>query len=253
MTDAADRFDSLMSELLREKQLQPNQRSNDFFHATLTIFGKNGIGIAEYEAWRESKMLTSMISVLTRRHEDLNPHLASQREEANLRTFELQYSYSQDINELGMTQLEIDKSYPTLYPNLDRQKLEAIAAEEYIAERDEIKQTGRDESKDEEAESRPRTQATNTHRVEVEGEELSEQALANRVGKPFKTVQSAGNKAAKKIKEQIEQQRNQGVAIGDITVEPIRLTGKGGLDEYALIKKSASDSARTYKKIRRRP
>lgn len=245
-----DAYEHLRDLLLREKTLQPWERDNSYAQETANMFRAHGEGSTEHDMWRESKMLGSMLEILMNRYAALNPQLASQREARTHKDFTLQYSYRQEVDDEGNTQEEKDLSRPLLYPDLDRCKLELLAAEAHLRNKGRTWRSEHAEATPEaNLEANPKSSSANP-RIEVEGEKLTEQALANKLGRKFKTVQSSGNAAAKEMKRQVAKQQESGKPLDQIRPEPVRLRGKAGIDEYALVRDSAADDSRTYQKIK---
>jgi hypothetical protein len=245
-----DAYEHLRDLLLKEQTLQPWERDNSRAKETANMFRAHGEGSAEHEMWRESKMLGSMLEILTNRHAALNPQLASQREAGACKDFAPQYSYSQEVDDEGKSQEERDLSRPLLYPDLDRYNVELQAAEAHLTNKDRKRQSEPVEPTPK-MNLEPSPKESSAHpKIEVEGKKLSERALANKLGRNFKTVQSAGNTAAKEMKREIAKQQGSGKPLDQIHPEPVRLKGRGGIDQYALVRDSAADDSRSYQKIK---
>ena len=118
-------------------------------------------------------MHEEMLAILNRRFNALNPHKKGEAEyEAALaeslistsdEQFQILYRYTQEVNEDGRTQEEIDKMTITKFPNLSRLELEAQAAENYIATKWEIARKQPPEKEAEE--SKGKKQSTNPNPV----------------------------------------------------------------------------------------
>ena len=78
-------------------------------------------------------MLEDMLRIIRRRYYELNPHKARQlRISTGTATPEEIYQYTQEVDNEGMTQEEIDMQEKTLCPAIEWRLLEQLAAEEYL-------------------------------------------------------------------------------------------------------------------------
>jgi hypothetical protein len=143
MTNEKANFEFLFNDIKRDQSLCVKDRNHDFAGSTLAYFNQCSKGADDHELWRECYMQEEMIKILKQRYYALNPHLlrlAKFRTEANL--YE-QMKYQQEVDDDGLTELRRDLRANTRYPNLDRKKLELLAAENYIYNNWGIRATGR--------------------------------------------------------------------------------------------------------------
>ena len=156
-------------------------------------------------------MHEEMLAILNRRFNALNPHKKGEAgyksankevakkavESANAdskyimtdREFQILYRYTQEIDEDGRTQEEIDKTTITKFPNLSRLDLEVQAAENYIATKWGIARKQSSEKEAEESKSKERI--TNQNPVlnwsellkELESPNVSADTIGKAVGR----------------------------------------------------------------------
>jgi hypothetical protein len=139
----------------KEAGLEPKLRCHKYRQATLDYFLTCKKTTEDHDLWRECFMHEEMLAILNRRFNALNPHKKGEAgyksankevakkavESANAdskyimtdREFQILYRYTQEIDEDGRRQEEIDKMTITKFPNPSRLELELQAAENYIA------------------------------------------------------------------------------------------------------------------------
>ena len=160
MTTPNNAFERLRDEIQKEATLEPKLRSVEFKEATLDYFLEHKKTTEDHDLWRECFMHEEMMAILKRRFNALNPHKKGEAEyeaankevtkkaaEAGKadgkyimteRELQILYRCTQEVNEDGRTQEEIDKMTIAKFPNLSRLELEVQAAENYIATKWEI-------------------------------------------------------------------------------------------------------------------
>lgn len=153
MNDATNSWERLLRKISKERNISPTLRSKEHEQQTLEFFLGNGRSKHEHDLWRESYMLVDMMQILLCRFSALNPELERrseinaarsilhQRDESkddSVRTEQVRqawqtlYEYEQEIDDDGRTEQETDENQHLLVPDLDRQELEMLAAEEYL-------------------------------------------------------------------------------------------------------------------------
>ena len=143
MTTPRNAFERLQDEIYKEAKLEYKLRSIKYRKETLDYFLTHKKTTEDHDLWRECFMHEEMLAILSRRFNALNPHKKGEAEyEAALaesfndmpdKQYQILYRYTQEIDEDGRTQEDIDKITTTKYPNLSRLELEVQAAENYIA------------------------------------------------------------------------------------------------------------------------
>lgn len=134
-------FETLRGELCREVLLEAKDRSSEFERFTLSHFLEHGRRTEDHDLWRECYMLKEMIAIMDRKLLARNPQIESrlrfQRRlkelapEQKSERIRILHEYTDEVNEDGKTQQEIDDEKP-VYPDIDRRTLELQAAENYL-------------------------------------------------------------------------------------------------------------------------
>jgi hypothetical protein len=131
MANAEASFDLLSQEIKLDLSLSPENRNHKFSNATLALFKQYNLGQVEHDLWRESHMLEEMQEILNQRFLALNPHL-SRLTNMSISSLESAFKYEQEVDETGLTEFQRDAAARTRHPNLDRESLELLAADNYI-------------------------------------------------------------------------------------------------------------------------
>lgn len=152
-------LDDLLSSLRSNDAPAPRResklRSNEYSKATLKYFLDHNRTTEDHDLWRDCIMHEEMLAILNRRFNALNPHKkgeteyesankavakkvveAAQADSTHITTdreFQILYRYTQETDEDGQTQEEIDKITLTKLPSISRLELEVQAAENYMA------------------------------------------------------------------------------------------------------------------------
>ena len=155
MATPGNAYELLQDKIQKEARLEPKLRGAEFKEVTLDYFLGHKKTTEDHDLWRECFMHEEIMAILKRRFNALNPHKKGEAEYEAVnkevtkkaaeaakadgkyimieREFQILYRYTQEIDEDGRTQEDIDKITITKYPKLSRLELELQAAENYIA------------------------------------------------------------------------------------------------------------------------
>ena len=125
-------FKLLQDDLLMELGLQPKERNKEYANLTQEKFLELGISAVAHLLWRDKDMLQGMLEIHSRLFRELNPHVARIKKSEDGPSFEHMYSYTQEVDDTGRTQEELDNLAKIIYPDIDRRQLELVAAEQYL-------------------------------------------------------------------------------------------------------------------------
>lgn len=117
-----------------ESKAPLDQRDNTFFDSTLELFLQAGKSKFEHKVWRESEMLSEMITLHQTRYIKLNPHesIEIERRRDDL-AIEDWIALEQEVDDSGMTALEYLERATTIAITYGRENLETWAAEKYLS------------------------------------------------------------------------------------------------------------------------
>lgn len=129
-----DQYLKEVEALYIESKAPLDQRDNRFFDSTLKLFLQAGKSNFDHKVWRESEMLTEMITLHQTRYIKLNHHesIEIERRRDDL-TFEDWIALEQEVDDSGMTALEYLERATTIAITYDREKLEIWAAENHLS------------------------------------------------------------------------------------------------------------------------
>jgi hypothetical protein len=138
--EAKNKYECLLNEVIHEINKQPIERNTEYLLDTQKLFEGNGIGLVEHRKWRDTEMLASMLAILHKQFQSLNPlkQLKNQidqdtsmlKDESD--KFQMLYKYEQEIDQEGKTIKENAEGSKILYPNFNRKDLELLAADDYL-------------------------------------------------------------------------------------------------------------------------
>jgi hypothetical protein len=209
MATPGNAYEHLQDKIQKEARLEPKLRGAEFKQATLDYFLEHKKTTEDHDLWRECFMHEEMLAILNRRFYALNPHkkgeaeyeavLAGRFDDMPDREFPILHRYTQETDEDGRTQEDIDKITTTKYPNLSRLELELQAAENYIATKWGIPRKQSSEKKAEESKSRK--PITNQNPVlswsellkELETPNVSANTISRAVGRSIRKGQKKGS------------------------------------------------------------
>lgn len=117
--EAKKQYEELLAEILGEVGKQISQRNKEHFEITLELFAKAGLTKIDHRNWRDAVMVPTMLQILTTKHRQLNPWKYEQ------------YCYEDD----SVFDPEPKIEQKEIYPGIDRRTLEALAADQYLANR----------------------------------------------------------------------------------------------------------------------
>lgn len=131
MDKPKEEFIRLRNALTEEVELQPKGRNQDYRGRTLDHFKKHGLSQEDHDLWRESKMLDDMLRIMDCRFNALNPHALRIKTMERETDWNSLYAYTEEVDDTGKTLAQIDAERKVLYPAVDRQSLELLAAERF--------------------------------------------------------------------------------------------------------------------------
>jgi len=111
---AKDQYENLVIELIKEEDLLPSQRNQDYFEVTCKLFLDRGLSQSDHMDWRTNKMVSEMRLLLYERHKAMNPWM-----------YEV-YSYEHDF------EFDPEPTPSEEFPDFNRQGLEILAAQEFL-------------------------------------------------------------------------------------------------------------------------
>lgn len=210
MTSPKQTFESLCGELRREVNLKAENRSREFEVLTLDYFLEHGRKTEDHDLWRDCHMLEEMIAIMDRKFLARNPQienrlrlkrrleeLAPDQESEQMRIL---HEYTDEVDEDGRTQQEIDGKKKAEYPDIDRRTLELQAAENYLHTRWGIKRKRADNTSPRKV-ARQKESSENTNPI------LSYKELQRELQKSFHTHGA--------VKEAVTRAISDGREIGD--------------------------------------
>lgn len=112
---AREEYESLFIELIREEDLLPSQRNQDYFDDTCKLFLDRGLSRSDHMSWRTKKMVPEMRSLLHERHQAMNP-----------------WKYNEYIHVNTPWPDPEEPTSPEEFPVFNRQELEILAAQEFL-------------------------------------------------------------------------------------------------------------------------
>ena len=112
---AKEKYENLVIELMKEEDLLPSQRNQDYFDDTYKLFLDRGLSRSDHMSWRTMKMIPEMRLLLYTLHKTKNPW-----------NYE-EYSYENDSYPDPEEPIS-----PEEFPEFTRQELEILAAQEFL-------------------------------------------------------------------------------------------------------------------------
>jgi len=111
---AKEQYENLVIELIKEEDLLPSQRNQDYFDVTRKLFLDRGLSQSDHMSWRKNNMVLEMRSLLYERHKAMNPWMYAV------------YSYEHDF------EFDPEPTPSEEFPDFNRQGLEILAAQEFL-------------------------------------------------------------------------------------------------------------------------
>ena len=111
---AREQYEGLLIELIKEESVEASQRNQDNFDVTCKLFLDRGFSQSDHISWRTKKMVSEMRSLLHERHKAMNP-----------------WKYAVDSYEHD-TAFDPEPTPSEDFPDLNRQELEVLAAQEFL-------------------------------------------------------------------------------------------------------------------------
>ena len=112
---AREQYENLFIELIREEDLLPSQRNQDYFDDTCKLFLDRGLSRSDHMSWRTKNMVPEMRSLLHERHKAMNP-----------------WKYDEYIHVNTPWPDSEEPTSPEEFPVFNRQELEILAAQEFL-------------------------------------------------------------------------------------------------------------------------
>lgn len=140
---AKEQYENLVIELIKEEDLLPSQRNQDYFDVTLKLFLDRGLSPSDHTSWRTKKMVSEMRSLLCTLHKTKNP-----------------WKYEEYIHVNTPWPDAEEPISPEEFPEFNRQELEILAAQEFLFQA--LGNVPKDNNTGETLQPKPKNKETNT-------------------------------------------------------------------------------------------